>query len=221
MDADTRKVQILIADDHPVVRGGLKAAIHADQGLEVVGEACDGAETLAAIERLRPDIAVIDINMPKINGIAASRQARREHPDLGLVVLTAHDGEDLFHSALDAGANGYLLKDSALMEIVSAIRAVSEGGYYVTRSMMPYLLQRNNREAPPPAPPKLDLPLTPIEWRILRCIAAGKATREIASELGLSGRTVENRRNAICEKLGLHGANSLLQFALEHRSELC
>jgi DNA-binding NarL/FixJ family response regulator len=211
------KVQVLIADDHPVVRGGLKVAIHQDEDLEVVAEASDGAEALEVVERLQPHIAVIDINMPKVNGIDASQQIRRKYPSLGLVILTAHDGEDLFHAAMDVGANGYLLKDSALIEIVTAIHAVSEGGYYVTRSMMPYLLQRTPA---PAAATSVRAALTPSEWRIIRLIALGKASREIASELGLSARTIENRRTAICEKLGIHGSNALLRFALEQRPKL-
>jgi DNA-binding NarL/FixJ family response regulator len=137
------------------------------------------------------------------------------------VILTAHDAEDLFHASMDAGANGYLLKDGAYTEIVAAIRAVREGGYYVTKSMMGYLL---NREQPlASTAPSADVrlrELSPVERRILSQIAQKKSSREIADEFGVSVRTIENRRASICEKLGLGGVNSLLKYALDHKSEI-
>ncbi len=214
-------IRVLIADDHPVVRSGLRLAIGQDPLLEVVGEACDGEAAIEQIAGLNPDVAIVDINMPKMDGIAAARQVRQRDAGIKLIFLTVHDGEDLFHAAFEAGANGYLLKDSALMEIVAAIRAVCEGGYYVTGSMMNYLLNRRPAEATAATEQVPPLPrLSPIERRIVRLIAANCSSKEIASELGLSVRTIENRRTAICEKLDLHGANALLKFALEHKAEL-
>jgi DNA-binding NarL/FixJ family response regulator len=207
-------------DDHPVVRSGLHAAIDQDPLLEVVGEAPDGEAAIAQIERLRPDIAVMDINMPKRDGIAAVREIRKRNLPVGIVFLTVHEGADLFHRAMDLGANGYLLKESALLEIVSAIRAVSEGGYYVTGSMMTHLLGRRAGAQQQAGQAKAISELTPAELRILRMVAASKASKDIAAELGLNFRTIENRRAAICEKLDLHGVNALLKFALENKDRL-
>jgi DNA-binding NarL/FixJ family response regulator len=215
-----RPIRVLIADDHPVVRSGLQMAMLKDPVLQVVAEASDGESAIAQIERLLPDIAVIDINMPALNGIAAVREIRKRKLEVGIVFLTAHDGEDLFHAAMDLGANGYLLKDSAMLEIVSAIRAVSEGGYYVTASMMGHLLRRREERAGKTDPDKSLPELSPVEVRILRMIAAHKSSKEIAAELRLNFRTIENRRTMICEKLQLHGANALLKFALEHKDRL-
>ena len=217
-------IRVLIADDHPVVRSGLRIAIAQDPLLEVVAEACDGGAAIEEIARLNPHVAVFDINMPKMDGIAAARKVRERDSQIKLIFLTVHDGEDLFHTAFQAGANGYLLKDSALMEIVAAIRAVCEGGYYVTGCMMGYLLNHRTRETNAGnavTREAASLPqLSPVERRIVRLIAANRSTRDIAAELGLSVRTIENRRTAICEKLNLHGANALLKFALEHKADL-
>ena len=212
-------IRVLIADDHPVVRSGLHTAIEQDPLFEVIGEAPDGEAAVEQIERLRPDIAVMDIKMPKLDGIAAAREIRKRNLPVGIVFLTVHEGEDLFQKAMDLGANGYLLKESALVEIVSAIRAVSEGGYYVAGPMMGHLLRRrastqeSERE-------KLLPELSPVERRILRMIAGNKSSKEIAEELGLNFRTIENRRTMICEKLDLHGVNALLRFALENKDRL-
>ena len=209
MDRNGRRVRILIADDHPVVRGGLRAAIQQDSDLEVVGESSTGEAAVRDVEQLNPDIAVIDLNMPQMNGIAAIRHIRKNNTRIGIVVLTAHDAEDLFQASMDAGANGYLLKDSAFIEIVAAIRAVCEGGYYVTKSMMGYLLNRQQQPQPlamaaatQTAPalnqPALNSALNPVERRILSLIAQKRSSREIADEFGVSVRTIENRRTAIC-----------------------
>ncbi len=215
-----QNIRVVIADDHPVVRSGLHAAIDGDPLLRVVGEASDGEAAVAQIDLLRPEIAVMDINMPRLSGIAAAREIRKRSIAVGIVFLTVHEGEDLFQKAMDLGANGYLLKESALAEIVSAIRAVSEGGYYVAAPMMGHLLRRNRDAENEAEQAKALTELTPAELRILRMIAANKSSKDIAAKLGLNFRTIENRRTAICEKLDLHGANALLKFALEHKSNL-
>jgi DNA-binding NarL/FixJ family response regulator len=215
-----RSIQVLIADDHPVVRTGLKTAIREDPLLEVVGEASDGEAAVAQIERLHPDIAIIDINMPKLDGIGAARAIRKRNLPVAIIFLTVHTAEDLFEKAMDLGANGYILKDSAMLEIVSAIRAVSEGGYYVSGPMMGHLMRRRAAGIQQSGHDKALAELTPAELRIVRMIASNKTSKEIAGELGLNFRTIENRRTTICEKLDLRGANALLKFALEHKDRL-
>jgi len=206
-----RPVRVIIADDHPVVRSGLHMAIRQDPSLEVVGEVNDGAAAIQQIAELQPDIAILDINMPKVNGLAVARQIRQQNLNVKIIMLTAHDGEDLFRTAMDAGANGYLLKDSALLEITTAIRMVFEGKPYVSSSITEYLVHRSSSKAGP----KLD----PVEQRILRLIVAAESSKDIARQLGLSVRTIENRRSVICDKLGVTGAHALLKWALEHKAE--
>lgn len=214
-------IRILIADDHPVVRVGLRAAIQQDSQLEVIAEVSTGEAAVENVEQLDPEVAIIDLNMPQMNGIAALHQIRKSNSRIKIVILTAHDAEDLFQAAMEAGANGYLLKESGFTEIVAAIRAVWEGGCYVPRSMMGRLLTHQQRVSPTPPRDQATQDLSPVERRILLLIAEKRSSKEIAEEFGVAVRTVENRRATICEKLGLSGVNSLLKYALEHKSDLC
>ncbi len=136
---------MVIADDHPVVRRGLRQTIEADPRLKVVAEAGDGEAALAQIQELKPAIAVVDVDMPRLDGLGVAREIRKKRLPVDIVFLTMHGQEDLFHAAMDLGTKGYLLKDSALTEIVKALRAVAEGNYYVTPSLTAHLLQRRSR----------------------------------------------------------------------------
>ena len=214
------EIRIVIADDHPLLRHGLQQAIESDSRLKVVAEADDGETALAQIEELKPHIAVLDVDMPRISGLGVAREIAKRKLPIAIVFLTIHDEEDLFHAAMDSGAKGYLLKDSALTEIVKALRAVADGHHYVTPSLTGYLVRRS-REAHALGEQQLGLKdLTPTERRILSLIAGQRSSKEIAAELFIHYRTVENHRTNICQKLGLHGHNALLKFALQHRSEL-
>jgi DNA-binding NarL/FixJ family response regulator len=214
------EIRVVIADDHPVVRRGLRQGIEADPRLKVVGEADDGEAALARIQDLKPAIVVLDVDMPRLDGLAVAREIRKKRLPVEIVFLTIHGEEDLFHAAMDLGSKGYLLKDSALTEIVIALRAVADGEYYVTPSLTAYLLQRRSRsQAFAERQPGLE-DLTPTERRILRMVADGKPSKSISNELFIHYRTVENHRTSICQKLGLHGHNALLKFALQHKLEL-
>jgi DNA-binding NarL/FixJ family response regulator len=216
----TSDITIVLADDHPVVRSGLRQAIDRDPALKVLAEADDGDAAVQVISQLRPTIAVLDIDMPKLDGFAVARVLQRQAPEVKLVFLTIHGKEDLFHAAMDLGARGYLLKQSALPDIVRGLRAVAAGEHFVTSSLTSYLIDRRARSsALASAHPALGA-LTENERRIVRLIADGRSSKEIASELFLHYRTVENYRTAICQKLGISGANALLKFALQHRSDL-
>jgi DNA-binding NarL/FixJ family response regulator len=216
----TDEILILIADDHPVVRQGLRLVIEGDPRLKVVAEADDGEAALAQIEQLRPAIAVLDLDMPKLDGLAVAREIQKRGLPVEVVFLTIHGEEDLFHAAMDLGALGYILKESALTEIVGGLRAVAAGQHYVTPSLMAYLLRgRSRAQALAHSQPGLN-DLTPVEQRVLHLIASYKTSKEIAADLFISYRTVENHRTNICQKLGLHGHDALLKFALEHRAEL-
>lgn len=216
----TEKQDILIADDHPVVRHGLRLAIEADPMLRVVAEAPEGETALAMIQKLRPHIAVLDIDMPKKDGLEVARAVKSLRIPLHIAFLTIHRDEDLFHAAMDVGARAYILKDSAMQEIVNGLRAITSGEYYVSPSLTAYLLNRRRRTlALEETQPGL-VNLTPGERRVLQLIADGKSSKEIGSELYIHVRTVESHRYAICQKLGLSGPNALLRYALQHKAEL-
>ena len=220
MKTISHEIRVVIADDHPVVRRGLRQAIEADPRLKVVAETGDGEAALAQIQELKPAIAVVDVDMPRLDGFGVAREIRKKRLPVDIVFLTIHGEEDQFHAAMDHGSKGYQLKDSALTEIVTALRAVAEGNYYVTPSLTAHLLQRRSRaQAFASEQPRLS-DLTPTERRILNMVAEGKSSKSIAEELFIHYRTVENHRTNICQKLGLQGHNALFRFALQHKLEL-
>jgi DNA-binding NarL/FixJ family response regulator len=218
-DASTQ-VRIVIADDHPIVRRGLRQAIEEHSEFNVIGEAPDGESALSLIQNKTPDIALLDLDMPKLDGLGVLRELSAQGLKVSTIFLTVHNGEELFHRAMDLGARAYLLKDSALIEIATAIRSVQAKNYYVTPAMTVHLLSRRKRELALQRETPGLAELTPVELRILRLISANKSSKEIAASLGLNFRTIENRRTAICQKLNLQGTNALLRFVLEHRSEI-
>ena len=216
----SNEISIVIADDHPIVRKGLRQTIESDARLKVLAEAGDGEEALALIEELKPEIAVLDVDMPRLDGFGVARELQKRRLPVKIVFLTIHSEEDLFHAAMDLGVGGYILKDSALFEIANGIKAVSEGKYFVTPSLTSFLLGRRQRiQNFEQNTPNL-ASLTATERRIVQMIADYKSNKEIAAELFIHYRTVETHRTNICQKLDLRGHNALLKFALEHKSEL-
>lgn len=214
------RINIIIADDHPIVRNGLKQVIESDSNLVVIGEANNGEEAVALIEELKPEIAVLDIDMPKMDGFAAAREIQKRRFPVSIIFLTIHSEEDLFHSAMNLGANGYILKESVVTEIVDCIKTVADGNFYVTPSLTSFLVKRRRSSQEfIENIPSINL-LTETELRILQMIASYKSSKDIAAELFVHFRTVENHRNNICRKLNLHGHNALLKFALEHKNNL-
>lgn len=216
----SNEISIIIADDHPIVRKGLCQVIEADTRLKVLGEADNGEAAVTLIEELKPEIAVLDVDMPILSGFGVARELQKRRLDTKIVFLTIHSEEDLFHAAMDLGANGYILKDSAAFEIVNGIKAVAEGKYFVTPSLTAFLIQRHQRvQNFAKNTPSLSR-LTQTERRIVQMIADYKSNKEIAAELFVHHRTIETHRTNICQKLDLHGHKALLKFALEHKSEL-
>jgi DNA-binding NarL/FixJ family response regulator len=214
------ELSILIADDHPIFRSGLRAVIEATPHLKVVAEAEDGRAALESIRSRRPRVAVLDLDMPNMDGLEVLREMRRLGLPTEVIVLTMHKSEAHFNAALDLGAKGYVLKDSALVEIISGIKAVSAGQSFFSPQMSDHLLKRRRRaDALAARKPGLS-DLTPAETCILRLIADDRTSREIADALFISVRTVEHHRANICAKLDLHGSNALLKFAVAHKSEL-
>ena len=216
----SREIRILIADDHPIFRRGLRMIVESDPVLNVVAEAGDGAEALERIRELQPDVAVLDLDMPPPDGLAVARHIREQGWPVAPVFLTMHKDAAALNAALDAGVRGYVVKDGAANEIVGCIKTVAAGSSFVSPTLAGHLLSRRDRaeELARTTPSIGDL--TPSERRVLRLIAEAKSNKEIAEALFVSVRTVEHHRSNICAKLGLSGKNALLTFALTHRGEI-
>jgi len=215
------EIRILIADDHPLMRKGLRLSIEEDPGLKVVGEASDGEIALSLIAKLHPHVALLDIEMPKLDGLGVAREVIKRELKTEIIFLTFHSNQDLFRSAMDLGSKGYILKDSAVQEVVAGIRAVAAGRPYLSSAITAELLQKRDQPAPN-SNQTLPSNLTPTERRIMQLIANGKTSKEIGTELSIHYRTVENHRTNICRKLELEGegANALLRFALQNKNLL-
>jgi DNA-binding NarL/FixJ family response regulator len=215
-----KEIRILIADDHPIFRRGLRMIIESDPLLKVVAEANDGAEAVANIEQLQPGVVVLDMDMPPPDGLSIARRIREQRWPIAAIFLTMHKDAAAFNAALDAGVKGYVVKDSAANEIVGCIKSVAGGGSYFSPALSGYLLTRRERSDEfARQTPSID-ELTASERRVLRMIAEAKGNKEIAETLFISIRTVEHHRANICAKLGLAGKNALLTFALTHKTEL-
>jgi DNA-binding NarL/FixJ family response regulator len=213
------EITVLIADDHPIFRKGLREIIAAEPSLKLVAEVEDGARALQAVRAQLPQVAVLDVDMPHQDGITVARAIKDEGLPVAVVLLTMHRNERFFNAALGLGVQGYVLKDSAASEIVSAIRAVRAGRRFVTPLLTDYLLNRHQAQAQSEARTGLSS-LTDAERRVLRMTAHYKTSQEIADELFISIRTVDRHRANITNKLDLKGAHALLHFALEHKYEL-
>lgn len=214
------RLRILIADDHPIFRRGLCDVIETDPGLELVGQAADGEEALQLLGAARPDIAILDVHMPKLTGLQAARRLATQPSPVKLVLLTMYEDEELLNEALNLGILGYVLKENAVEDLIQAIRNVAVGRTFISASLSGMLVRRRTAsEALRRAKPGLDQ-LTPSEQRILKLIADDKTTKEIAALLGCAVRTVETHRQNISVKLGLGGSHSLLKFAYDNKSRL-
>lgn len=217
---ESNQIRIVIADDHPVFRRGLRAILESGRGIEIVAEAENGAVALEQIQDFQPAVAILDVDMPKADGVAVARAVKERNLPVGLVFLTMHKDESLFNAALEAGVKGYLIKDSALSEIASCVHAVAAGQVFISPELSSYLIKRRTRgDALRETRPGLSA-LTPAEKRVLRLIAESKTNKQIAEQLFVSIRTVEHHREHICEKLELKGSHALLSFAIEHKGFL-
>ncbi len=215
-----RPVRILIADDHPVFRMGLLQLVQADPQFELVGEAGDGAAAWDLIQRLKPQIALLDIDMPLMDGLTLAGRIRDAKLAVAVVILTIHKEETLFDAAMDLGVRGYVLKESAILELTNALRSVARGELFLSSAISSFLLNRLRRqEESPSAQPGLSQ-LTPMEVRVLKLVGENQTNEEIARQLFISPHTVHTHRNNIRDKLDLRGSRGLLMFALEHKEEL-
>lgn len=213
-------IRVYIVDDHPIFRAGLVQVISQDPGLELAGEESDGIRALERMRALKPEVAVLDIEVPGCSGLELAGELSRMKPPVAVVILTMHKEESVFNQAMDRGVMGYILKENAAVDLINGIKAVHKGETFLTPSISGYLLnRRRRRDTLFETVPGLNL-LTPMEKRVLRLTGENKTCKEIGKELFISHRTVETHRNNIAQKLGLRGSHKLLQFAIEHRSEL-
>jgi len=214
------EIRILIADDHPIFRQGLRLVIEAQPGLTVVAEAGDGGRALERLLEGDITVGVLDVTMPVKDGFAVAREVRERRLTAALVFLTMHNDEHYLNAALDLGVRGYVLKDNATTEIVDCVRSVAGGGEYISPTLSSLLIRRRTRATSLAGQrPALDQ-LTPAERRVLRLVADGLTSREIAEQLGIGVRTVEHHRNNVAVKLELRGSHALTKFALSHKSDL-
>jgi two-component system, NarL family, response regulator NreC len=209
-----RKIHILLADDHKLMRSGLRLLVEQQPDLAVVGEANDGRESVALAKSLKPDVVVMDIGMPNLNGIEAAHQITQANPEISVVMLSMHSDESYVLRALKAGAKGYLLKDSAESDLIKAVHAVAAGKSFFSPAVSKVLLDDYVRKLKRSgAEDAYDL-LTPREREILQLVAEGKSNKDVANLLNLSVYTVETHRSNIMEKLNLRGIPELILFAV-------
>lgn len=212
--------EILIADDHPIFRAGVKQIVETGGIFRVIAEASDAAEAVALALAKRPAALVLDLDMPGGGGLAVLRAVHKELPNSAVLFLTMHKAESLFNEAIDAGALGYVMKECAALEIVTALKSALAGRVYLSPSVGDFLLHRQRRANALAASTPGLADLTPTERRVLKLVTKNKTSKDIGAELGISYRTVERHRTNIAQKLGLSGTHSLVKFAFEHKSEL-
>jgi DNA-binding NarL/FixJ family response regulator len=214
------QITIIIADDHPIVRQGLRQTIEKEETFKIVAEAENGKIALEAINKFQPNIAILDVDMPEMDGFSVAKIVRENCPNTEFIFLTIHNDEVMFNEAIDLGAKGYVLKQSALEDIIDCIKIVAKNQFCVSPSLTTFLINRQRRSLNLTAEKPTINNLTRSEKRILQMIADEKSTKEIADELFISPTTVEKHRANICRKLDLKGGYALLKFALTHKSEL-
>jgi DNA-binding NarL/FixJ family response regulator len=207
-------VSVLVADDHGIVREGLRRMLEAEPDFEVAGEARDGREVLQQVEEQKPEVVVLDISMPRLGGLETLERLRTKHPDVKVILLSVHGDAPFIQSAISLGADGYVLKNGRASEIVTAIRAVTKGGSYfspvVAREIVEQLRTPQARSNEPFSV------LSTREREVLHLIAEGMSAKEVASELSISTKTVEAHRTSLMRKLGVRKATELVRYALRH-----
>ena len=207
---------ILIADDHAIVRQGLRSTLERESDFAVLAEAENGQVALDLIEKLKPEISILDFDMPQMNGFDVLRAVKEKNLPTEIIFLTVHREGDLLDEALRLGAKGFVLKDSAIADITNSIRAVLKGDFFTSPAMTSYLISRSMSSSKNSGLEEL----TPTERKVLKLLADYKTTKEIAAEMFVSPRTVETHRANIALKLDLHGSHALMKFALSHKVNL-
>lgn len=208
----TKSIRIVIADDHPMVREGLKVSLESEDGISVVADVDNGVEALQAAEELQPDVVMLDISMPQMNGIEACIEFKKRFPDMRLLVITMHDEREYILKVIQAGAAGYVLKDVAAEELILAVQTVHQGGSYFSASVAKTLFS----DISDIRPRQNDEVLSPREEDVLVLLADGMGNKEIARELDISVRTVEAHRLKIKQKLNISTSAGLIRYALDN-----
>jgi len=209
-------MRLLVADDHEIVRRGLQALLKAQPGWEVCAEASNGREAVEKTKALKPDIAILDLAMPELNGLEATRQIRKAMPNVEVIILTMHESEQVVREVLDAGARGYILKTDAGQDLVAAVDSVSRKVPFFTSKVASLVLEAylNGRAGPGPDERRR---LTPREGEIIQMLAEGKTTKEVAVKLGISVKSAESHRSNIMRKLDLHSVSDLVRYAIRNK----
>jgi len=211
-------VRILVADDHDIVRRGLKQLLTAKPGWEVCAEAKNGREAVALAEQQKPEVVVMDISMPDLNGLEAARQIKKQLPKTEIVILTLHFSDQLVHDIVEAGARGYIMKSDADRDLVAAVEAVSHRRSFFTPKAAEMVLNGfRKRNATPEAPQEYRNRLTPREREIVQLLAEGKSSKEVAGALGISVKTAETHRANIMRKLEIHSVSELVLYAVKNQ----
>lgn len=212
------RIRILLADDHTLIRSGIATLLKTNRDFEIVGEAADGEEAVEKTKQLRPDVLVIDLSMPKLSGIEATRIIKKQYPDVNILVLTMHESEEYVYQIVKSGAGGYVLKSAGKEELSAAIRAVMRGERFfsprVSEIMADGYLRRVESEGEQAKTD--DVPLTRREREILRLVVKGLTNQQIADQLNISPRTVDTHRTNIMQKLDIHEVANLVRYAIEH-----
>lgn len=207
-------IKILVVDDHAIVRAGLKALIQSDPSLLIIGEASGGLEAVSLVGKLLPDVIVLDLSMPDMDGILVTKELHAQYPHIRILILTVHEDEALLREVIRSGASGYILKNAAENELNEAVKRVFSGEMYVDPKLLPSLFRQ--KKSPSAKSETIEEPLTPREVDVLKLIVDGYTNRQIGVELNISVRTVEGHRSNVYEKLGLHSRVELVRFAKHH-----
>jgi DNA-binding NarL/FixJ family response regulator len=218
MTENLKKLRIVVADDHELVRRGIRDLLQIQRGWNVVGEAANGREAVDKVRRLKPDIAILDITMPDMDGLEATRQIREAADVTQVLILSMHESDQMVRRVLEAGARGYVLKSDMAMHLIKAVKDVSHGKISLTPKVSEIVLEgflKVGEESKQPAPPRARP--TPREREIIRLLAEGKANKEIASALGITVRTVETHRARIMMKFGFHCLSDLIHYAIRSK----
>ncbi len=212
-----RELRVLIADDHEMVRGGLRKLVEAQPGWKVVGEALDGREAVRKAQQLKPDVVVLDVSMPRLNGLEATRQIVKALPHTPVLILTMHDSERMVHDVLSAGARGYVLKSDASRDLVKALEALAEKRTFFTSKVAEMVLAGYVKSHADGGDSADKTRLTPREREIVQLLAEGKSTKEVGVALGVSERTADTHRANLMRKLDLHTIADLVHYAIRNK----
>lgn len=208
------KIKVIIADDHPIFLKGILSILKDEPSIEVLGEASNGTEALELIKKLKPDVVLLDVDMPELNGLETARIIQSEMPGIKTAILTMHKDKEYFNEAMEINVKAFVLKDKISDDLVECIKTIYGGEYYISPAISGYLVEKKK-----PVVTELEK-LSAAEKEVLRLLSQNKTSTQIAAELFRSVRTIENHRSNICKKLGLSGNNALLLFAIQKKAYL-